>query len=197
MSSTISAPELPAPRSLRGGPLTDPQAWLRGSPEEVLERLADGDPFELARRVQRHLARNRLLMDEHRVYLHCLAFVARASFHYRGTPAVGCWLDQSVQAAINSFDSQLGAGEPGPRWRAMAARFRVPMVELDRACSKFQTLKLEAREAFFALVIEDRSIEQLVYPGGRSAVEIAKDARLGLSIFLGLKSNSLSERSAT
>lgn len=159
---------------------------LRGKPRQVLEQLAAGDPLAVAERVSAYLARERLLMDEHRVYLRSLAFVARASQRYRGRPGLARWLDQQVACAVASLRAETNTGSPGERWSGLAAGFGLGTRELDHACARFHELPFEARAAFFALVLEGKPIESLVYPGSRPTLEIIRDARRALAIFMEL-----------
>ena len=161
---------------------------LRGSAREVLARLADGDPLGVAARIAQHLTQQRLLMDEHRAFLRCLAFIARASQRYAGRPGIDRWLKEQVVRGVSSLRSVGASGEPGARWSELAQTFGLGTEDLDRACARFHALPFEARDAFFSLVLEGQAIEDLVYPGSRSAVEIATDARRALEVFLSLQS---------
>mgnify|MGYP006928157021 CR=1 FL=1 len=170
------------------------QELLRGNPQVVLERLTQGDPLGLALRVRRYLYGRRFLMDEERIVLATTALVARNAPRYRGRPTLERWLDRQIESCAEAHrygvDESRSKGVPvGKHWARLARGFGLEPEALDCACRRFHGLPFESREAFFRLVLERRSIESLVYRGGRQAPEIAKEARRALSHFIHLKPN--------
>lgn len=160
---------------------------LRGTPQEILGRLAAGDPLELGPRVRRALRRRRLLFDDARALLRAFATCARYSGRYRGRPALARWLDAQVELALDTLLEEPPAGPPTSRELELARRLHLDPERLALACARFHRLPFAARDAFFQLVLDGRPLDDLAYPGGRSAVEIARDARRALAVFLELR----------
>jgi len=156
------------------------RSLLAGPPARVLERIAAGDPLGLQPRVERILASRSLLLDSEQVFLRALAICARRARRYRGRPGFERWLEQHVAEAIESLVEE-GAGA---RTSQAPARLDLSGDALASACARFNRLPATTRRAFFRLVVEGRSIDSLVHPGGRSAPEIARQARRALLLFL-------------
>ena len=68
------------------------------SPSEVLDRLTVGDPLDLEARCDRRLRQRAYLIDTDRVCQRTAARVALASMGYSGTPPLGEWLDERIDA---------------------------------------------------------------------------------------------------
>ena len=160
---------------------------LRGTPQEVLARLAAGDPLGLGPRVSRALRRRRLLFDDARALLRAFATCARFAGRYRGRPGLGRWLDAQVELALDTLVEEPPAGPPSSRELDLAQRLHLDPERLALARARFHRLPFAARDAFYQLVLDGRPLDDLAYPGGRSAVEIARDARRALAIFLELR----------
>jgi DNA-directed RNA polymerase specialized sigma24 family protein len=65
------------------------------------------------------------------------------------------------------------------------------------ACAKFDRLPLPAREAFFRLVLEGRSLEEVSAELAASATEVARGARRALDVLLASAPPLPTERPAT
>ena len=87
------------PRNLAPGA----ELLLRGLPSEVLARVADGDPLDLCSRVADCLERRCLLLDPDRLLLLAMADVARVASRWGGRPALGKWLDERVEFAVDQM----------------------------------------------------------------------------------------------
>lgn len=79
----------------------DAELLLRGTPADILGRIADGDPLQLRARVAASLERRCLLLDADRCLLLTIADVARCAGHWGGRPALGRWLGERVDAALD------------------------------------------------------------------------------------------------
>jgi DNA-directed RNA polymerase specialized sigma24 family protein len=191
--------------------------WLAGAtPREVLSRIVQDDPLHVRERVATALREGAYLLDADQVQLRSLALVARHAARYRGRPEFGAWLDGLVAEAVQSIlreeaerecsldvaNEDRGRGADACRERSAAHETLVPAVFLalakplglepaamGRACAAFNRLPTTDRTAFFALVLDSRSLDELARESGESATEIARHARRGLDAILSV-SNS-------
>jgi hypothetical protein len=168
--------------------------WLSGgTPREILARIVHDDPLHVRERVALALRARRLLLDADRVQLRALAHVARAAVSYRGRPELVDWIDVQVTRAIDdllaadehadqvasSSDADFSAG-----FAALARPLGLEPAQMRRACSAFNRLPEPERRAFFELVIDGRSLDELARNGRESATEIARCARRALETIL-------------
>lgn len=183
---TDPRPEHPS-STLVAGPRpgqSDPRQLLRGGPREVLERISRGDPLGLERRVRRELERRHLLLDEERALLRAWARCARFAGRLRRRQGLEGWLRRQVAAALDDLVFEDEAHSLGSRWSSLAEELDLSPRELGRACARFNRLPLRARRVFFRTVLEGRELESLLYVGGPSLTELARDARRALMVFL-------------
>ena len=184
----------------------DWRAWLAGgTPREVLARIVQGDPLEVRGRVARELRERALLFDADRVHLRALARCARAAPAYRGRPALDAWVDARVSEALLELlredderrDEEPRGVEPDAALVALAKPLGLDPERLARACRAFNRLPVEDRRAFFRLVLERRSLDELACDSrsvtrratrgasdGASATSLARGARRALRVLL-------------
>lgn len=165
-----------------------------GDPREVLARISDGDPLGLRARIAEALRVRCLLLDADRVHLRALALCAREAPRYRGRPALDAWLGDQVERALEERLAEEARllGEPAPARSDPAgafAHFAIPLglapEEVRRGCARFNRLPQESRAAFFALVLERGSLDELARGGDAGATELARRARRALLALLG------------
>jgi hypothetical protein len=110
---------------------------------------------------------------------------ARHAARYRGRPRLERWLEGEVDAAIDALVAEGGGTpEPGGPWAELAAPRGLAPEAMRRACGEFNRLPLAAREAFFRLVLERASLDELARRSRLSATELARQARGALRVFL-------------
>jgi DNA-directed RNA polymerase specialized sigma24 family protein len=170
------------------------RALLSGmSPREALARLLQGDPLELRRVVARRLAERAYLFDADRVHLRALAYCARYAVRYRGNPPLEEWLSQTVdQATLDLLRDDAEAERRGtpadPEDHAALVNLARPLglepQAMRRVCLAHNLQREPERQAFFALVICGRSLDEAARTLGLSAVELARRARRGLEVVL-------------
>ncbi len=156
-------------RDVRAGTSVDWRRFLAsGSPREVLARLVDGDPLGVRVTVAERLYQSRQLLDAERVWLRALARIARFSCRYRGRPEFSVWRDERCDEAIADILEEERAavqgGEPsaeatGEVFKLLAEPLGIGAQEARRACVALHDCSLEERTAFFALVLEARSLD--------------------------------------
>ncbi len=166
----------------------DWRRWLAGgSPREILARILPGDPLALRAIVARRLREAALLLDADRVHLRALARCARYAARYEGRPAIESWLEAQLAAAIEELSrEELPPAGPG-RTSAIGDLARPLGLSPDamhRACRAFNQQPAEDRQAFFALVIEQFTLDDIAHRAGISAGEAARRARRGLDALL-------------
>lgn len=98
MAEPLSSHTPPSPT--RGLP-PEAELLLRGTPAEILARIADGDPLALRARVAALLERRCLLLDPDRCLLLAIAEVARCACRWGGRPELRKWLGERVGAAVD------------------------------------------------------------------------------------------------
>jgi DNA-directed RNA polymerase specialized sigma24 family protein len=170
------------------------RALLGGmGPREVLARLLQGDPLELRRVVAARLAAGAYLFDADRVHLRALAHCARRAVRYRGNPPLAPWLVLQVdQALADLLREDLQAERRGavleePESAVLSDLARplgLDPATMRRVCLTHNLLPDAERQAFHALVIAGKSLEQVALEQGASGVEIARRARRGLEAVL-------------
>lgn len=163
------------------------------SPREVLARLLQGDPLDLRRVVARCLAERAYLFDADRVHLRALAHCARYAVRYRGTPPLEDWLMEIVdQAILDLLREDAEAERRGTPTvaedLAAFADFARPLglepQAMRRVCLAHNLLREPERQAFHALVISGRGLDEVARVLGISAVEVARRARRALEAVL-------------
>lgn len=198
---------------LASSPSSDWRAWLAGgTPREVLARIVQGDPLEVRERVARKLREDALLFDADRVQLRTLARCARAAPSYRGRPELDKWLDALVDEALRDLlredDERAAPGATAPEPEGALVELSRPLGldarSLAVACRAFNRLPVDERRAFFRLVLEGRSLDELARTaaaaaprttadpaggkgeddGARGATAVARAARRALCVLL-------------
>lgn len=174
------------------------------SPREALARLLQGDPLELRRIVAQRLAERAFLFDADRVHLRALAHCARYAMRYRGSPPIDVWLTQIVdQATLDLLREDVEAERRGAptdleehaAFVDLARPLGLEPQAMRRACLAHNLLREPERQAFHALVVCGRGLDDVAREQNQSAVEVARRARRGLEAVL-IAADKLSEPSA-
>jgi hypothetical protein len=189
MSSSSIAPGASVLRADRA------RALLHGSPREVLARIAPDDALGLRASVGARLRERHLLGDAELVHLRTLARVARearSSQACLGSEELTAWIvgqiDRAIDqgmAAIRASDGTVSAGSRGSALDGLALRLGFDPSSVDRACERFDSLPEPERVAFFAVVLEARSLDETAHALGTSVSEVARRARRALDIVVG------------
>jgi hypothetical protein len=175
----------------------DEDLLLTGSAREVLARIVGGDPLAIRARVAARLRARALLIDLERAALRTFALVARDSLQWRRRPDLETFLSERVERALDQLLGEESAAllEPaGPRpastvpatFDHLARPLGLDPRGLQRACARFHTLAPEVREAFFLVLLEDRSPESLA-ADRPAAARLARRARRALDALRGAR----------
>ncbi|MBL8858219.1 MAG: hypothetical protein JNL28_06940 [Planctomycetes bacterium] len=172
--------------------------WLAGgSSREVLARIVGEDPLRVRDHVARELSEGAYLLDAHRVTLRCFALIARHALKYRGRPVIDEWLTALARESIAAIVREDGDAERRPfvhgqepgrehgeAFWALARPLGLEPDAMGRACLAFNRLPQAERSAFFALVLQGRTLDELVRTWGEKPTEIARRARRALDTLL-------------
>jgi DNA-directed RNA polymerase specialized sigma24 family protein len=163
------------------------------SSREVLARIHPGDPLELRRLAGERLRERAWLCDADRVFVRAVARCARFAVRYRGQPELKTWLGERVDEALadllrEDLEAERAGQPPEPEASAayedLARPLGLPPAAMRGVCVAFNQLPEAERKAFFALVIESRSLDELARASGEPAPEIARRARRALDAVL-------------
>jgi hypothetical protein len=144
------------------------------SPKRVLSRLVDGDPLEIQARCKEHVYDQAWLLSVSRVHLRSVARIAHAAMRYRGEPALDAWLKERVeQSTLELLEEDLEEERVGippaepwdPRYAFVSEALGIEPTLARRACVEFNLLPHEVRCAYFAVVVEGKTIHRHVAEG--------------------------------
>jgi len=177
-------------KSIEGARARGEVDWKRflatGSPREVLARLVDGDPLGVRTLVAERLSGSRRLLDAERVTLRTLAGVARFACRYRGRPVFSAWLKERCDEAIvdvlqeereAAASSVKLASDPSEAFTLLAEPLGIDAHDARRACVALHDCTFEERDAFFALVLEARSLDEVAADRDCEPTLLARRAR--------------------
>jgi len=171
--------------------------WRRrfagGSSRQILARIVPGDPLGVRRVVARRVRERALLMDADRVQLRAFARCARLAGSYTGRPALEPWLADVVDEALRELlqEEAFAAHDPRgagaalpPAFGDLAAPLGLEPAAMRRACAAFNAAPEPDRQAFFRLVVESRSLDEVAHASGCSASEVGRRAARALDLLL-------------
>jgi hypothetical protein len=140
----------------------------------VLSRLVDGDPLEIEARCLEELREQAFLLCVSRVHLRSVARIAHAAMRYRGEPALDVWLKERVEHSIKELleedreEERVGVppSQPwDPRYAFVSEALGIEPTLARRACVAFNLLPHEVRCAYYAVVVDGKTIHRYVAEG--------------------------------
>jgi len=144
-------------------------------PREVLHRLLDGDPLELADRCRIRLRERALFLNVERLFFKAVARTSFAAMSYAGRPRLETWLERCIDQAIEDmrteqYDEEFRSLPPSlsedePFYTAFAKKTGVEPGLSRLACLALNNLPPESRRAFQAVAIEGKTIHRYVAEG--------------------------------
>ena len=164
-------------------------ALTTGDAHEVLARLVDGDPLDLARRLARRAAERALVLPPNELFARAAAHCARAARDYRGRPRVDLWIERRLDEVFASdgflaseevldADGVLGRASKGESARGAADG------ALDRSAHRFNACERRDRDALWRLAFAGASLDEVAHERGAGLVEVARAARRALDALL-------------
>ena len=158
---------------------------LGASPQEVLARIATGDPLRLRPAVVEHLRQRYQLLDASRVHLRCLALCAREACRYQGTPSLEEWLLARVNEAVEHvLDEDPPDDSDDGAWAPLAEPLGLDPGDAREACRVFNHLPMDQRRSFFRLVIEREEPGRVARELGLEFSELLMFARSALECLI-------------
>ena len=166
--------------------------WRRllsgGPPRKLLARLVQGDPLGVRRLVGSELRASAVLLDADRVFLRALARCARHAARYQGRPTIEAWLRGQVSRAVREIlreeDRALretpNGGDEQDAHTDLARPLGLDPRATRAACDAFNRRPVSERRAFFRLLIEHASLEEVARETDSSIHAVARRARLAL-----------------
>ena len=145
-----------------------------GSPQEILDRILEGDPLGVQERCEQRVRERALLIDLNRLFLRSLARIAHAAPDYAGRPSLSAWLagriDQSIGELVGEDYEEERQGvapqEPwDPRYALVSEALGITMHQGRCVCIAFNDLQDEMRHACYAVLIEGKSVNRYVAEG--------------------------------
>lgn len=178
-TSSAPAPNGPAPnRSERERRAL--LALVTGDAHEVLERIVDGDPLDLAARIARRAAERALVLPPAELFARAAAHCARAARDYRGRPRVDLWVERRLDEVLHVDDgfASGASANAGPNVAGGSHR------DLDRAARDFNACARRDRDALWRLAFSGAKLDDLAHERGTGLVEVARGARRALDALL-------------
>ncbi|MBK7645319.1 MAG: hypothetical protein IPJ19_20165 [Planctomycetes bacterium] len=152
------------------------EVFRSASPREILLRIAEGDPLEIAPRCTEFLREEAWLIDAERMTLRSFACTAYAAVGYRGAPPLSEWLHARLHEAARQLleeeQEAVQSGVPTSRQAEQHLRFLADALGVEfpiarRACVALNSLRREPRRTVWAVLIEGRSASELDRESGR------------------------------
>jgi hypothetical protein len=156
---------------------------LRGDAGENLARLADGDPLRLFELGSRRAREAFLLFDADRLFERFAARVAHVGAQAQPAELGMPWLLAQADHVLATLIEEEREEERLAPFDCPAEDRRYPLLRslwvdprYTRAASlAFNTLRLSARQAFFWLLLEKRSVEETLAMGSWTKDELMRD----------------------
>jgi hypothetical protein len=138
-------------------------------PREVLARLVDGDPLEVAARCVERVRSEGWFIAVDRLQLRSLARIAHAA-----PIPLDLWLqeriDMSIADLLREDREEERSGIPpsspwDPRYAFVSETLGIAPEEGRRACNAFNALPLDVRQTYFAVYVDGKTIRRWVAEG--------------------------------
>jgi len=165
-------------------------ALLRGgSAREILKRIFDGDPLEIEARCRAQIETRGYLLDVGRLHLRAIARVARAASGWSGDPSLGEFImeriEYSAQELIQEDREEELSGTPcadpeDVRFAFLAETLGIPMALARRACVAFNYLPERVRCAYFAVLVQGKTVNRYVAEGHGPPERVKADIEMAV-----------------
>lgn len=165
-------------------------ALLRGgSAREILKKIFDGDPLEIEARCRERIETRAYLVDVNRLHLRAVARVARAALGWKGDTSLGEFImeriDYSAQELIQEDREEELSGIPcadpdDVRFAFLAETLGIPIALARRACVAFNYLPERVRCAYFAVLVQGKTVNRYVAEGHGPPERVKADIEMAL-----------------
>jgi hypothetical protein len=158
-------------------------ALLQGkSPRMITDRLTDGDPLEVIVRTKRRLTWHALLMDNTRVSMRAVAYIAylAARDGYRGSPPLEEFMHKGIDEAITSIIEEDWSNERkdepiDPRhdpYASITAAADIDPADARKVTLEFNLLPASLRRPLYAVLIQNQTIKHAAEAYGFGTTEL-------------------------
>lgn len=170
----------------RGGRSPTPADLLDGLPIEVLARITENDPLDLARRVFDRVGELALMVDADRTTALVFATVARRAPELEGGEPPDGWLQNCIDMALRDMlhedrlEARLGLvpDDPeGDRYGFLSESLGIDSASARDVAVVFNDLALHVRRSFFAMVVDGKSLLQCAEEGLGTADQVREHVR--------------------
>jgi hypothetical protein len=166
------------------------EALLRGkSSREILKRLLEGDPLELEARCREQIERRGYLIDVARLQLRSVARIARAAPGRDGgvplSEFIAERIDFSTQELIQEDREAELSGIPcadpeDGRFTFLTETLGIPTPLARRACVAFNYLPERVRCAYFAVLVQGKTVNRYVAEGHGPPERVRADIEMAV-----------------
>jgi len=157
-------------------------ALAGGNPAEVMQRLSDGDPVGIRRRIRRRLAYQAVLLDPTRLRWRALAYCAMTAGERNPHERLGVFLDRALDEAMASLigedwqadregDPATAASSP---FRQVAAGVGLRPERARRIALEFNLLDRKQRRPLYRILVEGAAPDEVAYAFGMQPDELAR-----------------------
>jgi hypothetical protein len=159
------------------------------SPREILKKLLDGDPLEIEARCRERIETRAYLIDVTRLHLRAVARVARAAIGWKRDTSLGEFvmerIDYSAQELIQEDRQEELSGIPcadadDVRFVFLAETLGIPKALARRACVAFNYLPERVRCAYFAVLVQGKTVNRYVAEGHGPPERVKADIEMAL-----------------
>jgi hypothetical protein len=163
-----------------------------GKPDTIYARLSTGDSLRLHERGTQRVRQRWLLIDPERLFEHSLFRVAQAAPLLTREAPFDAWLTDRIDAAIADVlrQDQEAVLSGAASWQEEHYAFLEEWMNLEpleamRASVRFNGLAEPARRAFFALLVDGKSVAACLEEGLGPPEALRENARLGVTALIG------------
>lgn len=173
-----------------------------GTPREILNRIAHGDPLELGARADVFQEHAGLLLSPDRLQVRAMALVAYEACRRSPPHDIGPWihtrLEHAAEALLDEDREAEGCGDPVPsssgHYEAMVAAFGVEPGLSRRMSVVFHDLAFPKRQLLRALLRDGRTLAELATEFRRPVGELRGEVRSALESLERAAGKRLTER---
>lgn len=179
------------------GSTGSPGGWTFGDligdtdPFRILSRITSGDPLELAPACTRFLHEEALLMDADSLHERAAARIAATACDYDGEEQA-TWIRSRIDLAarailIEEVEAERACMPMGvcePRYEYLSYLLAVEYDFARRAAVEFNELPRECRAAFYALVLENKSVDECLEAGMGPKETLRDNANAAIDVLM-------------
>lgn len=157
-------------------------ALAGGTPTEIMQRLSNGDPVEIRKRIRRRLTHQAVLLDPTRLRWRALAYCAMAASERDPCEPLGTFLDRALDEAMASLigEDWLADREGDPAtstsspFRQVAAGVGLRPERARRIALEFNLLDRKERRPLYRILVEGAAPDEVAHAFDMQPDELAQ-----------------------